>query len=247
MATEFARISYRRTRGRISDGFTGKRGDVVNINLVLCALDKSSFVSLVYSFPNYTSCLCRDTLFVHLLSILYYPPQLHSTMAPHVVPVENQYEQRLADLREFGITRNAFLPAESPSKLLSDSYYEPWELVARNLSELIDDGAIRDVVAQLPTLQTDRLSSEADWRRAFVILAYITHAYVWGGDKPEEVSQFPGHSYRNLLTLGPLGIAAADNNPLSPRVVPPRAPSCAHLRRRQPLELYVSPQRLWHR
>lgn len=109
-------------------------------------------------------------------------------MAPHVVPVETQHEQRLADLKEFNITRNAFLPADSPSTLLSDSYYEPWELVARHLAELIDNGGIRDVVVQLPLLKTDRLVSEADWRRAYVILAYITHAYVWGGDEAEEVS-----------------------------------------------------------
>lgn len=122
-------------------------------------------------------------------------------MAPHVVPVETQHEQRLADLKEFKITCNAFLPAESPSKRLSDTYYKPWELVACHLAELIDDGSIRDAVAQLPMLGTDRLNSEADWRRAFVILAYITHAYVWGGEEAEEVSQQYATAYLTMLTV----------------------------------------------
>lgn len=162
-------------------------------------------------------------------------------MAPHVVPVETQHEQRVADLKEFKITRNAFLPAESPSKRLSDPYYKPWELVARHLSELIDDGSIRDVVAQLPMLGTDRLNSEPDWRRAYVILAYITHAYVWGGEEAEEVSQQSAPACFTMLTFCFAGIATADNSPLPPRVVTPRASSRAHLRRRQPVELYVSP------
>lgn len=112
-------------------------------------------------------------------------------MAPHVVPVESRHKKLSADLKKFSVTRNAFLPVESPSELLSDSYYEPWELVAQHLPRLIDEGGIRNVVSQLPLLDTDHLASEAEWRRVYVILAYITHAYVWGGDNPQEVRLCP--------------------------------------------------------
>ncbi|KAL6859782.1 hypothetical protein ACO1O0_003806 [Amphichorda felina] len=108
-------------------------------------------------------------------------------MSPHAVPVGSRHFKSSTDLHKFAVTQNAFLPADSPSEFLSDPYYEPWELVAQHLPQLINNGSIRDAVAQLPVLHTDRLVSEAEWRRAYVILAYMTHAYVWGGDKPEEV------------------------------------------------------------
>lgn len=94
------------------------------------------------------------------------------------------------DLREFSVTRNAFLPEESPVLLLSDCYYEPWEVIARQLPKLIDSGDIRQAVQELPVLSTDRLQSEAEWRRAYCLLAYMSHAYIWGGEKPDEVSSW---------------------------------------------------------
>lgn len=95
-----------------------------------------------------------------------------------------------AELRKFSVSRNAFLPEDSPLKQLPDAYYEPWELIAHNLPSLVKVGetGIRRAVAQLPVLSTDRLRSEPEWRRAYMILAFMTHAYVWGGEKPEEVS-----------------------------------------------------------
>ena len=107
-------------------------------------------------------------------------------MSPHAIPRPSPRGKITPELKKFAVTSNAFLPEHSPSKLLSDSYYEPWELVVQHLPSLIGNG-IRKAVEQLPVLSTDRLKSEAEWRRAYVILAFLTHAYVWGGDKPEEV------------------------------------------------------------
>lgn len=108
-------------------------------------------------------------------------------MSPHSIPVKKPRNKPLVDFKKFAITNNAFLPKESPCELLSDPYYEPWEVIAQHLSQLIDENLIRDVVAKLPILSTNHLVSEGEWRRAYVMLAYITHAHVWGGDKPEEV------------------------------------------------------------
>lgn len=91
------------------------------------------------------------------------------------------------DLSQFSITQNAFLPAESMPELLSDGYYLPWERIVAVLPKHIRNGTIRDAIAKLPTLSPSRLRSEAEWRRAHVILAYLTSAHTWGGDEPKDV------------------------------------------------------------
>lgn len=110
-------------------------------------------------------------------------------MPSHVLPIESAHlrsSEMEKMLDKFSISRNAFLPASSPLEVLSDSYYQPWEAIAHNLPALVESG-IRAAVSQLPLLNTDHLVSEAEWRRAYVILAFMTNAYVWGEDKPEQV------------------------------------------------------------
>lgn len=110
-------------------------------------------------------------------------------MSPHAVLSGTPSNGKpTVDLSKFAVTQNAFLPATSPPTSLSDSYYEPWELIAQHLPALIESNRIRDSVRQLPVLSTDCLVSEAEWRRAYVILAFMAHAYIWGGEKPEQVS-----------------------------------------------------------
>ncbi|KAK2595672.1 hypothetical protein QQS21_006645 [Conoideocrella luteorostrata] len=111
-------------------------------------------------------------------------------MSPHAVLPGTTHDGNPSiqlSLGKYAVTQNAFLPATSPPTSLSDPYYKPWELIAQHLPALIDSNRIRDSVRQLPLLSTDRLQSEAEWRRAYVILAFMTHAYVWGGDTPEQI------------------------------------------------------------
>ncbi|KAM3515161.1 hypothetical protein MY11210_001173 [Beauveria gryllotalpidicola] len=108
-------------------------------------------------------------------------------MSPHAVqPAPGEASLGL-DFNKYAVTRNAFLPEQNPAHVLSDPYYQPWEAVGRNLAELIDEGTIHDAIRQLPILSVDKLVSEAEWRRAYTMLAFLTHAYVWGGDTPEEI------------------------------------------------------------
>lgn len=116
-------------------------------------------------------------------------------MSPHAVTYQLPRIKLTAELKEFAVTSNAFLPEHSPLKQLPDSYYEPWELVIQHLPALIKYFDIRRAVDTLPVLSTERLRSEAEWRRAYSILAFLTHAYVWGGEKPAQVS------YAKLLIL----------------------------------------------
>ncbi|KAK3722417.1 hypothetical protein LTR37_002409 [Vermiconidia calcicola] len=81
---------------------------------------------------------------------------------------------------------NGFLPTLPPLESLPDSYYEPWEYIVKNLQGLILSKRLREVVDTLPVLSTDRLFGEPQWRRAYCALSFITHAYIWGGNKPAE-------------------------------------------------------------
>lgn len=109
-------------------------------------------------------------------------------MSPHAVNIQDAPVRIQEELESFAVTRNAFLPHNRPSKHLEDVYYEPWELVAQHLPQLIREERIRGAIDTLPILSTERLTSEAEWRRAYVILAFFTHAYIWGGEEPSEVS-----------------------------------------------------------
>lgn len=84
---------------------------------------------------------------------------------------------------------HGFLPAELPLQFLDDSYYRPWESTVAGLQALILTRRLRGVVDALPVLSTDYLRSEPEWRRAYSILAFIAHAYIWGGDSPADVSK----------------------------------------------------------
>jgi indoleamine 2,3-dioxygenase len=140
-------------------------------------------------------------------------------MSPHTVDSEILGQRESWDLSKFAVSKNAFLPETSPPKMLSDPYYESWELIAHNLQELIETRRVHDAIRELPVLSTDFLKSEAEWRRAYVILAFFTHAYVWGGEKAEEV-RLP-IIYITMIRLGLMLTSFADSSTCSRRSVPP--------------------------
>ena len=93
-------------------------------------------------------------------------------------------------LEEYDISyQYGFLPDELPLEHLPDIYYTKWENIVRNLQGLVLSRRLRGLVDRMPVLSTERLATEAEWRRAYSILAFISHAYIWGGDGPAEVSR----------------------------------------------------------
>lgn len=82
--------------------------------------------------------------------------------------------------------RNGFLPDQVPLRRLPDQYYEPWEDLVDNLQPLILTKRIRAAVNLLPQLSVSRLRSEAELQRAYSILGFICHSYIWGGDQPAQ-------------------------------------------------------------
>lgn len=95
---------------------------------------------------------------------------------------------REISLDEYNISSdNGFLPDYLPLQKLTHSYYTPWENLASQLPILIKTGQIRPLIDNLPILDTFWLLSEPEWRRAYSILGFLTHAYIWGGPKPQDV------------------------------------------------------------
>ncbi|KAB8239491.1 Indoleamine 2,3-dioxygenase [Aspergillus alliaceus] len=91
-------------------------------------------------------------------------------------------------LSDYGVSlRNGFLPDSPPLTIIENPYYWPWEHVVGDLQAHIQARTIRQAVENLPILSTSKLQGEPEWRRAYLLLAYLTHAYIWGGDKPQDV------------------------------------------------------------
>jgi len=114
-------------------------------------------------------------------------PPLHLDLPPSL---------ELGLLWDFGVTKNGFLPTRVPLKELPDSYYQPWEVLIAVLPSLLREDTLRSKVDQLPVLFTDRLRKENEFRRAYLILTFLTQAYVWGGQAASQVSpqvQSVGH------------------------------------------------------
>lgn len=86
----------------------------------------------------------------------------------------------IPSLQEFDISPvSGFVPEKEPLQCLPD-YFSPWENIARSLPHLVKDGGrFRQIIKQLPVLEHNRLSSEDEWKRAKLVLACISHAYVW--------------------------------------------------------------------
>ncbi|RPA82388.1 Indoleamine 2,3-dioxygenase subfamily [Ascobolus immersus RN42] len=93
-------------------------------------------------------------------------------------------------LSDYGISETlGFLPAELPIQRLTDPYYEPWEVIAQNLQALILAKRIRQLCDALPILGVEKLKRAGraeEWRRAYVVLGYLTHSYIWGGEIPAQ-------------------------------------------------------------
>lgn len=90
-------------------------------------------------------------------------------------------------LKGHDISKNGFLPDDEPLKRLPSPYYAPWEFILDDLPSLIKKRTIRRVVDLTPVLSTGKLHTEGEWRRAYVVLSFLAHAYIWGGERASEV------------------------------------------------------------
>ncbi|OAX77453.1 hypothetical protein ACJ72_08249 [Emergomyces africanus] len=94
----------------------------------------------------------------------------------------------LPSLADYGISPvTGFLPEQPPLQKLPDLYYAKWESIVANLQALLLSHRLRPSIDKMPILTTERLKTEPEWRRAYVLLAFMLHAYIWGGDAPAEI------------------------------------------------------------
>ena len=96
----------------------------------------------------------------------------------------------IPDPEDYGMSVNyGFLPDCPPLEVLPDPYYVKWEHVVCMMQPLLLSRRLRSIVDDLPVLSTRHLRTEREWRRAYVVLSFMLHGYVWGGSQPQEVSQ----------------------------------------------------------
>lgn len=76
-----------------------------------------------------------------------------------------------------------FLPECAPLVLLPPAF-APWLYIAGNLSSLIKDGKLREAVNSMPTLSVSKLLDVSQQQRAYSVLAFLAHAYVWSPPAP---------------------------------------------------------------
>lgn len=91
---------------------------------------------------------------------------------------------------------------EAPLEVLPDPYYKEWETVVANLQALLLSKRLKRRVDTLPIVTASRLRTTPEWRRAYLLLSFMTHAYIWGGDKPEEVCMPWNHVMSWLIVPG---------------------------------------------
>ncbi|KAM7183168.1 Indoleamine 2,3-dioxygenase [Rhypophila sp. PSN 637] len=112
-------------------------------------------------------------------------------MSPYEVPPQSiagiRHTALQSLLPRFDVTGNGFLPDRVPLERLPDPYYAPWESLIQSLGSHIQDNTIRDHINKLPVLALDRLHTEDERRRAYLILTFFAHGYIWGGAEPADV------------------------------------------------------------
>lgn len=89
-------------------------------------------------------------------------------------------------LEDYDISpRDGFLPREDPCEALP-TFYEPWECLIKGISRLIASTELRPAVERLPVLPTSYLFGAPRWRRAYTVLGFLIHSYMWAGAVPNE-------------------------------------------------------------
>ncbi|KAJ1799245.1 tryptophan 2,3- dioxygenase [Coemansia sp. RSA 2399] len=122
-------------------------------------------------------------------------------------------------LKDYDISPiHGFLPTEQPLRRLSDPYYEPWEMIMDKYNHYLLGHHIRRLARKMPILSTDKLSTQAEYQRAFTVLSFMAHAFVWGrnGAASEPASEFlpppiaiPWVTVAEMLQLNPVVCCAA--------------------------------------
>lgn len=118
-------------------------------------------------------------------------PSYLATMSPQAVtPLTETLARECSEVAELERGLTGFLPSQLPLAFLQDQYYAAWEALVKALPDYIKDRSIRQRIDCLPLLSVSFLRTIPEWRRAYVILSFLSHAYIWTGHHAAEVSRF---------------------------------------------------------
>ncbi|KAF9907823.1 hypothetical protein EC991_010515 [Linnemannia zychae] len=73
-----------------------------------------------------------------------------------------------------------FVPHDQPLSRLPQAYYQPWEETIDQLNHLINTRQLRSKVDQWPVLDISQLTTLRQRQRAYVLLCFVAHSYIWG-------------------------------------------------------------------
>lgn len=96
-------------------------------------------------------------------------------------------------LNAYGLSKTrGFLPNHIPKQSFENSYYSPWDNLVNNLPHLISSHTLSQQVEALPLLSIDKLLSDSELQRGYVVLSFLVHAIVWGsGEDGKAVECIP--------------------------------------------------------
>ena len=79
-----------------------------------------------------------------------------------------------------------FLPVQDPLRELPKPF-NAWEDVVRHLPKLLASDQLHRTIVDLPPFPSHEIHDHRELERAMVLLSYLGHAYVWGGNRPATV------------------------------------------------------------
>ncbi|KIW16924.1 hypothetical protein PV08_04114 [Exophiala spinifera] len=78
---------------------------------------------------------------------------------------------------DYGIDlRTGFVPSQSVEL---PAYYAPWRDLCSKMPELLQKQTARSAIDALDILDTKHLATLAHWQRAYILLGYLSQAYIW--------------------------------------------------------------------
>ena len=97
-------------------------------------------------------------------------------------------------LSDFDISeKTGFVPEVPPISRLDNAIFSRWEEVMERLPALIKSGKLREQIDQLPEVEFSEktLKSEQEWRRAYLILTFLSQGYIWMEGEKGLVNKIP--------------------------------------------------------
>ena len=97
-------------------------------------------------------------------------------------------------LSDFDISeKTGFLPPDPPLKRLPGEHFLSWEDTCARIPDLIKNKQLRAEIDSLPERQfnEETLKSKEEWRRAYILITFLSQAYVWAEGEAGVVEKLP--------------------------------------------------------